>query len=36
MTNTSGAITLLNMIALFLFLHLDKLKVISYNKANGF
>ena len=34
MTKISGAITLLNMIALFLFLHLDKLKVISYNKAN--
>ncbi len=36
MTKISGAITFLNTIALFLFLHLDKLKVISYNKANNF
>ena len=25
-----------NVITLFLFLHLDKLKVFSYNKANNF
>ena len=36
MTKISGAITFLNMIALFLFLHLDELKVISYNKVNNF